>query len=65
MRNLITDTVILQLLQVRDLYDCDLYNVTLVREYAYRDGLVELYNLVSNHPDKYYLVICNGYGIDL
>lgn len=42
-------------------YDLDLYNITEIREYAYRESYAELYHIVSENPTKYFFEVLGMY----
>ena len=46
--------VIAQLNLLLDTYEVNLHDLSDLRELAYREGYIELYHLISEHPTKYF-----------
>ena len=53
--------ILMQLDMLMTTYDLSLYDISEIRELSYREGFVELYNIVSESPTKYFYEILNRY----
>lgn len=57
-------SAIAEMIILRDLYGCELTDISLVKEYALREGFVNVYNLICMNTTGYYHMVSNGSGLE-